>query len=47
MDSAKAKLSKCWPLKVTGLPLTLPDSLPKATIEAVKVIATIKAPINN
>ena len=44
---ASTKFSMCWPEKVTGLPLTLPDNLPKAMIEAVKVIAPMNAPIKS
>ena len=45
----KARLTMCWPLKVTGAPwksrnLYFPESLPKAMTEPLKVIAPIAAP---
>ena len=46
---ASARLSQCWPLKVTGAPwktriLYLAESLPQAITEPLKVIAPIAAP---
>ncbi len=46
---ASSRLSQCWPAKVTGAPrktrsLYLPESLPKAITEPLKVIAPIAAP---
>jgi hypothetical protein len=46
------RLSMCWPPKVTGAPwnrrnLYLPESLPKAITEPLKVIAPMAAPRNS
>ncbi len=39
-----SKLSRCWPLKTTGAPLTRPCNLAKATTEPVKVMAPMTEP---
>ena len=49
MATARIRLTMCWPLKLTGAPwnrrnLYLPDSLPKAMTEPLKVIAPMAAP---
>ncbi|MNV87937.1 hypothetical protein D3C71_1820990 [compost metagenome] len=47
-----ARLSQCWPVNCTGAPwnrrnLYLPDSLPNAITEPLKVMAPIAAPRNS
>ena len=38
-------LNGCWPGKVSGVPVMMPCSLPKAMTEPVKVIAPIAVPM--
>ncbi len=47
-----ARFSRCWPLNTTGAPwnrrnLYLPESLPKAITEPLKVMAPMAAPRNS
>ena len=42
-----ARLTKCWPPKVTGALRMRPDSLPKAITDPENVMAPMKVPMNS
>ena len=42
-----SKFKRCCPLKIIVLVINFPDNFPKATRDAVKVIAPINDPKNN